>query len=39
MAFRNPAVSMGDDPREYQKLVVSVERVKKIRLLAEGVKK
>ncbi|WP_339812955.1 copper homeostasis protein CutC [uncultured Imperialibacter sp.] len=39
MAYRNPAVSMGDDPREYQKLVVSVARVKKIRFLAEGVKK
>ncbi|MEQ8687984.1 MAG: copper homeostasis protein CutC [Imperialibacter sp.] len=39
MAFRNPAVSMGDDPREYQKLVVSAERVKKIRILAESVAK
>lgn len=35
MLFRNPDVSMGDDPREYQRLVVSVERVRKIRQLAE----
>jgi copper homeostasis protein len=39
MVFRNPDVSMGDDPREYQKLVVSAERVKKIRMLAESVAK
>lgn len=35
MIFRNPSVSMGDDPREYQRLEVSAERVKKIRQLAE----
>ena len=35
MVFRNPDVSMGDDPREYQRLVVSAERVRKIRHLAD----
>lgn len=36
MAFRNPAVAMGTDPREYQRLIVDPERVIRIRQLAEG---
>ncbi len=36
MIFRNPAVAMGSDPREYQRLIVDPERVKRIRQLAEG---
>ena len=35
MTFRNPAVAMGDDPREYQKLLASSGRIRKIRELAE----
>lgn len=35
MTFRNPAVAMGADPREYQKLLASRERIRKIRELAE----
>ncbi len=34
MIFRNPAVSMGNDPREYQKLMVSAARVRQIKEIA-----
>jgi len=36
MVFRNPAVAMGSDPREYQCLTVDPERVIRVRQLAEG---
>jgi copper homeostasis protein len=35
MTFRNPDVSMGDDPREYQRLVADARRVEKIKSLTE----
>ncbi len=36
MQFRNPDVSMGDDPKEYKRLIADPERLWNIRRQAEG---